>query len=46
MTQKQELPTQLRDHYLQTLGIVQYISKDLAEEVMVDNSVAPEAENG
>ena len=45
MTQKQELPTQLREHYLQTLGIVQYIPKDLADEVMVDNSVAPEADN-
>ena len=45
MTQKQEFPTQLRDHYLQTLGIVQYIPKDLADEVMVDNSVAPEADN-
>jgi len=45
VTQKQELPTQLREHYLQTLGIVQYIPKDLADEVMVDNSVAPEADN-
>ena len=45
MTQKQGLPTQLRDHYLQSLGIVQYVSKDLAEEVVVDISVAPEAEN-
>lgn len=45
MTQKQELPTQLREHYLQTLGIVQYIPKDLADEVMVDNYVAPEADN-
>lgn len=45
MTQKQELPTQLREHYLQTMGIVQYIPKDLAIEVMVDNSVAPEADN-
>ena len=45
MTQKQELPTQLPEHYLQTLGIVQYIPKDLADEVMVDNSVAPEADN-
>lgn len=45
MTQKQELPTQLREHYLQTLGIVQYIPKDLADEVKVDNSVAPEADN-
>lgn len=45
MTQKQELPTQLREHYLQTLGIVQYIPKDLADEVMVDNYVAPETDN-
>lgn len=45
MTQKQELPTQLREHYLQTFGIVQYIPKDLADEVMVDNLVAPEADN-
>ena len=45
MTQKQELPTQLREHYLQALGIVQYIPKDLADEVMVDNAVAPEADN-
>lgn len=45
MTQKQGLPTQLREHYLQTLGIVQYIPKDLADEVVVDNSVAPEADN-
>jgi DNA polymerase III psi subunit len=45
VTQKQELPTQLREHYLQTLGIVQYIPKDLADEVMVDNYVAPEADN-
>ena len=45
MTQKQELPTQLREHYLQTLGIVQYIPKDLADELLVDNSVAPDADN-
>lgn len=45
MIQKQELPTQLREHYLQTLGIMQYIPKDLADEVMVDYSVALEADN-
>jgi DNA polymerase III psi subunit len=45
VTQKQGLPTQLRDHYLQTLGIVQYVSKDLADEVVVDNSLASVTDN-
>ncbi|MDG2018274.1 MAG: hypothetical protein P8J25_02385 [Porticoccaceae bacterium] len=39
MAQNQGSPTQLRDHYLQTLGIVQYIPKELTDEVVVDNSV-------
>lgn len=39
MAQNQGSPTQLRDHYLQSLGIVQYVSRGIADEVVVDNPV-------
>ena len=39
MAQNPGSPTQLRDHYLQTLGIVQYVSRGSADEVVVDNPV-------
>lgn len=39
MAQNQASLTQLRDHYLQTLGIVQYVSRGIADEVVVDNPV-------
>jgi DNA polymerase III psi subunit len=35
----QESSTKLRDHYLQTLGIVQYVPRDLVQEAVVDISV-------
>lgn len=44
MAQNQGSPTQLRDHYLQSLGIVQYVSRGIADEVVVDNPVVPEAD--
>lgn len=31
--------TKLRDHYLQTLGIVQYVPRDFVQEAVVDSSV-------
>ena len=47
MAEKQETSTKLRDHYLQTLGIVQYVPRDLTPEVVVDSSVeeCPEGKN-
>ena len=39
MAENQETSTKLRDHYLQTLGIVQYVPRDLTPEVVVDSSV-------
>lgn len=39
MAENQETSTKLRDHYLQTLGIVQYVPRDLIPEVVVDSSV-------
>ena len=39
MAQNPGSPTQLRDHYLQTLGIVQYVSRGSADEVVVNNPV-------
>jgi DNA polymerase III psi subunit len=43
----QESSTKLRDHYLQTLGIVQYVPRDLVQEAVVDSSVgeSPVVEN-
>jgi len=35
----QESSTKLRDHYLQTLGIVQYVPRDFVQEAVVDSSV-------
>lgn len=35
----QALTTKLRDHYLQALGIVQYVPRDLASEEVVDSLV-------
>ncbi|MDA7826393.1 hypothetical protein N9I73_03590 [Porticoccaceae bacterium] len=47
MAENQETSTKLRDHYLQTLGIVQYVPKDLTPEVVIDSSVeeCPEDKN-
>lgn len=47
MADSQESSTKLRDHYLQTLGIVQYIPRDLVQEAVVDSSVgeSPVVEN-
>ena len=47
MAENQETSTKLRDHYLQTLGIVQYVPRDLTPEVVVDSSVEkyPEDKN-
>ena len=39
MADIQESSTKLRDHYLQTLGIVQYVPRDLVQEAVVDSSV-------
>lgn len=39
MVDSQESSTKLRDHYLQTLGIVQYVPRDLVQEAVVDSSV-------
>ena len=33
------MPTKLRDHYLQTLGIVQYVSKDHVQDIEIENRV-------
>jgi DNA polymerase III psi subunit len=44
VSQNQGTSTQLRDHYLQTLGIVQYVSKEIADKTVVDNPVVPEAD--
>ena len=38
MAENQASERQLRDHYLQTLGIVKYVSKEHADEVVVDVS--------
>ena len=47
MAENQETSTKLRDHYLQTLGIVQYVPRDLTPEVVVNSIVeeSPAAEN-
>ena len=47
MADSQESSTKLRDHYLQTLGIVQYVPRDLVQEAVVDSSVgeSPVVEN-
>ena len=47
MADSQESSTKLRDHYLQTLGIVQYVPRDLIQEAVVDSSVgeSPVVEN-
>ncbi|MGB1333854.1 MAG: hypothetical protein ACPG57_03020 [Porticoccaceae bacterium] len=47
MAENQQISTKLRDHYLQTLGIVQYVPRDLTPEVVVDSSVeeCPEDKN-
>ena len=39
MADSQESSTKLRDHYLQTLGIVQYVPRDFVQEAVVDSSV-------
>ena len=39
MAENQEISTKLRYHYLQTLGIVQYVPRDLASEVVDDSLV-------
>ena len=39
MADIQESSTKLRDHYLQTLGIVQYVPRDFVQEAVVDSSV-------
>lgn len=47
MADSQESSTKLRDHYLQTLGIVQYVPRDLVQEAVVGSSVgeSPVVEN-
>lgn len=45
MADNQASQRQLRDHYLQTLGIVQYVPKEFADEVVVDNPEDPVAES-
>lgn len=47
MAENQGLSAKLRDHYLQTMGIVQYIPKDFAQKIEVESLVeqAPVAEN-
>jgi DNA polymerase III psi subunit len=45
VAENQASEKQLRDHYLQTLGIVQYVSKEHADEVVVDNPDDPVAES-
>ncbi|MGB2376023.1 MAG: hypothetical protein ACPH45_06050 [Porticoccaceae bacterium] len=42
---KQDSSTQLRDHYLQTLGIVQYVPRELADEIEVDTALDSYADN-
>jgi DNA polymerase III psi subunit len=39
VAENQEISTKLRDHYLQILGIVQYVPRDLVSEVVVDSLV-------
>ena len=39
MAEKQGISTKLRDHYLQTLGIVQYVSKDHVQDIEIENRV-------
>jgi DNA polymerase III psi subunit len=39
MTEDQASQAQMRDHYLQTLGIVQYASRDLCDAEVVDRPV-------
>lgn len=44
MATSQGSQKQLRDHYLQTLGIVQYVSKEHADEVVIDIPVVKSSE--
>ena len=39
MAENQGVSAKLRDHYLQTLGIVQYVSKDHVQDIEIENRV-------